>query len=305
MKALDQHSELPGKITSGKVKLPHLILIYGKDGVGKSTFAASMGSTLFIGPEDGTAELDVARWNIKTLPDAHEALDWVLNATHSYTTIAIDSVDWLEPVVWEYVCKKHDWENIESPGYGKGHVAAQVEWARLRDKLSLIRDTKKLNVVLIGHALTKTFQDPQSNAAYDRFQVKLNEKTASMLREFVDSVLFATYDVFVKVEKGKTKAKAYGDGARVMYTEYRPAFDAKNRFRLPFQLPLSFEEYEKAIAEKSGERPEAIISSIKDLMKELPEGTRANVEKKLIEFKDDKERLLILKNKVVTATERV
>lgn len=52
-------------------------------------------------------------------------------------------------------------------------------------------------------------------------------------------VLFANYKTIVMTtDTGKKKAQG---GERVMYTNHRPAWDAKNRHGLPDQLPFTYE----------------------------------------------------------------
>jgi len=104
-----------------------------------------------------------------------------------------------------------------------------------------------MNIILIAHAQIKTFADPAQPTGYDRYQLKLNEKAAAVLREAVECVLFATYETTVVKEKGDKKGRGVGDGERVMYTERRPAFDAKNHFDLPFEMPLSWKAYAEAV----------------------------------------------------------
>lgn len=49
------------RITSGKVVRPQKVVIYGAEGIGKSTLAAQFPNPLFIDTEGGTAQLDVRR----------------------------------------------------------------------------------------------------------------------------------------------------------------------------------------------------------------------------------------------------
>jgi hypothetical protein len=240
------------QVKKGRVLLPHFVLIYGVDGVGKTTFAAEAPNPVFIGTEMGFGQLDVARFPTpKNFQEVLATIQLLLNEKHDYKTLVIDSLDWLEPLVFAHVCAKHGWKSIEDPGYGKGYVEANNAWLELIGLLKKLR--VKMNVILIAHAAIRTFTDPEQNAAYDRYQLKLAGQGAktdasALWREAVDNVLFANFEVSTTQAKGERKAKAFGDGSRIIYTERRPAFDAKNRFSLPFELPLSWEEYAKACA---------------------------------------------------------
>jgi len=261
---------LLSQVKRGRLKKPILTLVYGPDGVGKSTFGADAPNAIFLGPEKGTASLDVARFpsptNFKQVMHAIEELN---SAEHEYQTLVIDSLDWIEPLVWDQVCNDAGKSNIEEVGggYGKGYVAANKVWLEMIGKLSRLQETRGMNIILIAHSQVKTFQDPQTQSGYDRYQLKLNEKAGALFREFVDSVLFANYEVFTKKDGGRTRA--FGDGARVLFTERRPSFDAKNRLGLPFQIPLSFDEFVKSCEAGQPEDPELIKKNIEELLSQV------------------------------------
>jgi hypothetical protein len=102
-----------------------------------------------------------------------------------------------------------------------------------------------MHVLLIGHAQIKSFQDPELPTAYDRYQLKINDKAAALVREAADAVLFARFETELVKTNGKTRV--YGEGNRIMYTESRPGWDAKNRFNLPFCMPLDWKTFGDAI----------------------------------------------------------
>jgi len=238
-------------IKKGRVQLPHFVLIYGVDGVGKSTLGASAPKPVFLGTEEGFGMLEVDRFPSPTnFQEVLATCQLLMNEKHDYKTLVIDSLDWLEPLVHSYACAKQGWKSIEDPGYGKGYVIANEAWLELINLLKKLRH--KMNVVCIAHAAIRTFTDPEQNAAYDRYQLKLAGQGAktdasALWREAVDCVFFANFEVSTSTTKGERKAKAYGDGSRKLYTERRPAFDAKNRFSLPFELELSWNAFEDAV----------------------------------------------------------
>jgi hypothetical protein len=241
-------SSVLASVTRGKKEKPHYVIIYGVDGVGKSTFGAAAPKSVFLGCESGTDHMDVARFpQPANLGEFYNQLKALAEEKHDFESIVIDSVDWLEPLVWQQVCKEGNCKSIEDygGGFGKGYVRAVEIWRGLMGMISKLAELH--NVILIGHSEIKAFTDPEQPAAYDRYQLKLNPKAAAVIREAVDCVLFANFETTVVKEKGDRKGRGVGDGARQMYTERRPAFDAKNRFNLPFELPLSFEEYDKAM----------------------------------------------------------
>jgi hypothetical protein len=95
----------------------------------------------------------------------------------------------------------------------------------------------------------KKLPGPELANAYDRYQLKINERAAALVREAADAVLFARFETELVRDGGSrgTKAKVRGEGNRIMYTESRPGFDAKNRFNLPFAMPLDWKTFGDAI----------------------------------------------------------
>ena len=239
-------------VTKGKLKLPHLLLLYGIDGVGKSSFAAQAPSPIFLGPEKGTMNLDVARFPTpKSWKDVLMAVDELANVKHGFKTLAIDTLDWLEPLLYESICKEYDVSNIEKAagGYGKGYREAYNKMVEFRHKLSFLREAKGMNIILLAHAKVNTFEDPTTDHGYSRYELKLQESNAvsmrSMWREYVDSVLFCNFETFSTGE-GK-QARGVTTRERKMWTERDAGFDAKNRFELPFEMPLDYAEYDRAV----------------------------------------------------------
>lgn len=239
------------------------VVCYGSDGVGKSTFGADAPNPIFIRTEKGTNYLKVKCLPTpKTFSEILKMVDELNEKTHEYKTLVIDSLDWTEPMLWSEVCVENGVKNIGDIPYGKGYEAAIGKWEVLLNKLKNLRE--KMNVVLIAHSIVKTFQDPVQATGYDRHELKLHAKSAAKIREAVDAVLFATYEVFTKKDGQKTRA--FGDGARVMFTQYRPSHDGKNRMGLPYQLPLSWEEFIKATKNSSEGASENIKSEISSML---------------------------------------
>jgi hypothetical protein len=275
---------LAERINKGKRERPFLGIAYGPDGVGKSSFGASAPKPIFIGGEKGIDNLDVFSLKTPTLEAFHADLDDLTNDKHEFESLALDSADWLEPLVWEFVCRKNSWKDIEDPGYGKGYAAALDEWRNIIRKLDKLRDTKNMNIIVLAHSQVKQFNDPTQLVPYDRYQLKLNEKAAALLREWVDFVLFINYEIFVKTESSKAKkGKAMGEDKRIIFTTRMPSYDAKNRFGLPAELELAypngFENFMSCVraprVEKTLEQLQAEVTALVPQVKD--EATRAKI----------------------------
>lgn len=254
-------------VTKGRVETPDLITVYGIAGIGKSTFGSEFPAPLFVGPEQGSSHLDVSRLPPpRSLAEFEAQLRELIEVTHEYKTLVVDSLDWIEPFVWAEICKREGVESIEQVGggFGKGYIVAQRAWEVLLALFKLLRERKGMHVVLIAHAQVKAFNNPTTGTAYDRYQMKLHARAQNLFIEASDAVLFANYKVFTKGKEGQ-KQSAFGDGARYMYTEQRPAFDAKNRFGLPPEMKFSYSDYRKARDRGAPERANEILAEIAQL----------------------------------------
>lgn len=230
----------------GDLKPPRIVL-YGVEGVGKTTFAASAPAPIFIQTEEGLSEIDAPCFPLaKRFEDVMEALTSLAEEDHDFQTLCVDSLDWLEPLVWDYTCRENKWANIEDPGYGKGYVAALNVWREYLQAINWLRDEKAMGVIHIAHHQIKTFNNPETEP-YDRYEVKLHKGASGLVREHSDCVLFANYKV-ATTESGKgfnKVTRATGSGTRRLYTQERPAFQAKSRYDLPDSLTLDWAEFAK------------------------------------------------------------
>ena len=88
-----------------KLKPPKLVL-YGGAGIGKTSFAASMNSPIFVLTEDGMGKIECDHFEVAKDYDSFLTnVKSLLDEEHEYKTVAIDSLDWLEPLIWERYAK--------------------------------------------------------------------------------------------------------------------------------------------------------------------------------------------------------
>lgn len=239
-------------ITVGDPIKPARTGVYGPDGVGKTSFAAGAPSPIFIRAEDGLGLLKVPAFPpAQTFHEALEAIALLLREPHTYRTLVIDSLDWLEGLVWAHTCQKHGVGHIEEigGGYGKGYLYADDEWDRLFRGLDLLRINRGMGIILICHSEIKRFDAPDS-APYDRYQLKLQKRAAAKVAEWVDVLGFANFVTTTResdVGFGKKVVRGMGAGDRELYVEERPAFDAKNRYNLPASMPLEYAAFRDAL----------------------------------------------------------
>nr|DAJ16756.1 MAG TPA: AAA domain protein [Siphoviridae sp. cte3s7] len=229
-------------ITRGKQARAQRVVIYGTEGIGKSTFASQFPNPLFIDTEGSTSNMDVARMDKPTSwTMLMNQIAFVKANPTVCNTLVIDTIDWAETLAIESVCAQHGKKGIEDFGYGNGYTYVREEFGRFLNKLQELVDIG-INVVLTAHSQLRKFEQPDEDGAYDRYELKLGKKTSSqtapVVKEWCDLLLFCNYKTVVMTSETKKK-KAQG-GKRVMYTTHHPAWDAKNRHGLPDELPMEY-----------------------------------------------------------------
>lgn len=232
------------EVISGRVSKAKKVVLYGPEGIGKSSLAAQFPSPIFIDTEGSTTEMDVSRLSKPTSWEMlRQQVDWVKQQAGRFQTLVIDTIDWAEMLCVEGVCAKHGKHGIEDFGYGNGYVYTKEEFGRFLNLLSDVTEVG-IHVVLVAHAQIVKFEQPDEMGAYDRYQLKLGKKTSSqtapLVKEWADMVLFINYKTFSVAadEKGR-KHKGQG-GIRTVYATHHPAWDAKNRHGLPDEFPLDY-----------------------------------------------------------------
>lgn len=257
------------KVVNGRQPSPPLVLIYGKQGVGKTTFGAGAPKPIILRVEDDRQNDAPKTPLLTSYADVMGAIKELTEEKHDYQTAVLDSLTSLEELVWRETCTRVSGNtgSIESFGYGKGYVEALRFWAGIRDALARLRDKRGMAVVITAHQQVKKVSDPNLNVEYDKFQLSIHDKASGLWTRFVDAVLFAAHDV--TVQKDKNRIKAFGDGERVVFTEERPGQDAKNRFNLPYKMKLSWAVFAEKLAEFEGRPLDVIEKELDRLIGEV------------------------------------
>jgi hypothetical protein len=222
-------------------------VLYGPEGIGKSTLASQFPSPIFIDLEHGTDTMDIARTDTpKTFNDVLTLMTMILEEDE-FKTVVIDTADKLEQLITAHVLEAHHLNSIEDAGYGKGYTYIAEEFVRFLRKCGELIDAGK-NVVIVAHAMMRKFEQPDEMGAYDRWELKLSKKAAPLVKEWADMVLFLNYKTTVVTDE-KTKSKKARGGKRVMYATHHPAWDAKNRFGLDDELDMDFDAIRQCFVE--------------------------------------------------------
>jgi hypothetical protein len=239
---------------------PTRLTLHTPEGYGKTTLAAYFPRPVFLAPENGfPRDLPFRPKRFPLLREWKHALQAVDSLTydeHAYETLVIDTVDWLEPLLHDYVCERdsgrktelnkggNKLESIEDYGYGKGYVAAREEFQRLLYAIDLMQarhleNRRLMHCVLLMHSKTVLFENP-SGPNYKRWEPKVDSRIARLVIEWSENVLFGFYEV----EAGKLKdekekhAKGVSTGKRLLGTRHNALYDAKNRMGLPEIMEL-------------------------------------------------------------------
>lgn len=252
------------QIKRGKQASPIRLTAYGPEGIGKSTFASNFPDPVFLDLEGGTKQLDVRRldpgeeWTWSLLL---EAVDAVIEDPSMCKTLVIDTADKAEALLTQTLLDEGGVDSIEKygGGYGKGYTALAERFAK-----DLLKRLDKviacgINVTILAHAWMRKFESPEE-APYDRWELKVSKKVAPLIKEWTDILVFMNYEVKVIEENGRQKAK--GTAKRTMVFNHRPTCDAKNRYGLEDNLPLSFEPLRAIYEGVTQPQPEKIMLNV-------------------------------------------
>ena len=230
------------KISSGKIARALRVVIYGPEGIGKSTLASTAPQPLFLDTERGSGHLDVTRVSINCFADLQDALETVVEQvrakTFEYKSLVLDTADNLWRLCADKVCEAGKKKSIEDFGYGKGYAMAFDTFRDVLHALDFI-NRHGVWIVVVSHAMVEKIAPPDA-AEYSKYCIKVSAPTKQAqaareyLKEWCDCLLFAHYEVTVNSEQ----KRAVGGSERVLSTGSHPAWEAKNRVGLPEHLPM-------------------------------------------------------------------
>jgi hypothetical protein len=250
------------------------IMLYGLEGIGKTTFGADFPSPYFICAEDGMRNKifdGIPRYFPGSFQDILDVLDALATQPHVYKTVVIDTLDAVQKLIFEHIARKNNKENIEDIGYGKGYKFAALEIPQLLARFERLQK-KDIAVLLLCHAGIKNFANPEGEN-YDRYVPMLFDSIAAQIKQYVDFILFSTYKVGVDGKKG------IGGKERIIYTEHCAAYDAKSRCEMPEQIPLDAQTFLSLIGDGAENGMKKMTDRIQNLLPSLDDATKASVKK--------------------------
>lgn len=216
--------------------------MYGTQGIGKSSWAASAPAPIFLPTEDGAEDIGVDRFPVaRSYFEVIENLGALYEGPCEYRTICLDTADWLERLIWTDICAVKGVSAISEIGYGKGYDLALNYFRDVLAGLDALREKYGATVVVLAHSKIERFENPSTDA-YDRYMPRLYKSAAAYLQEWADEVFFASYRIYT-AEGADKRIRAAGGTERVIYTTERPSHLAKNRLGLPDELPFLWSAY--------------------------------------------------------------
>ena len=243
-----------GTITMGVSATPLRMIVYGEEGIGKSTFAAAAPKPVFIQTESGLGQIDCAKFPVSTTyQNVIECMKAIIKEDPDFDTVVIDSLDWLEKLVWEETRnhpenQKHHYY-APDVAYGAGYSWAMKYWLEVSAHLQNIHASGR-NVILLAHSEGKNFKDPERES-YHIIGPAIHNLPMKLFNEWVDAILYAHTPISTKTETVgfddekkrhiPTAMRDVGGGLKRQLRCIRSAgARAKNRYNMPEILPLDW-----------------------------------------------------------------
>jgi AAA domain len=239
-------------LTTTTALLP-LVLVYGQEGIGKSTFASRLPSPVLLRPEDGCpADVAMTAFPVpETFAQVREQLTMLATEPHDFRWAVLDSLDALEALIWRHGCQQHGWTSIEQPGFGKGYVVIDAIWHDFIAACDFLRRHRNMSVLLIAHSTIERIDDPRT-ASYTSFGLRVHKRARGIIQDNMDAIGFMAPDLVIQSEDAgfaKKRHRADGGSTRWLHWEARPSFVAKNRYGLPAKMLISKDlDFEKTLA---------------------------------------------------------
>lgn len=287
-------------VKRGRVERPPVVLLYGTEGVGKSSWAASAPEPIFLDLEGGTDRLDVARFpKPESWEDVLFAIQSLTLDQHEYRTLVVDTLDALEPLCWAHVCALAKQPDIEAFGYGKGYTAALDQWRVFTAALERLTRQRGMGIILIAHSWIRPFKNPEGDD-FDRYELKLNLKAGGFLKEWSEAVLFARYETFAHKDSKTKRVRGVSSGDRVLHTVRTAAYDAKNRYFLPERMPLlDWQAFVDAVALGAPADAATLYAQAIDMIAQVSDVALATTMRETADAaKDDARRLALITNRI-------
>lgn len=230
---------LPKKKTKRKRFLEDFtVLVYGREKIGKSTFASNFDKALFLATEEGLKALEVYKITITSWLKFKKTLKALKTEKHEFRTIVIDTIDLLFKQCAFYVAKKFDFYHPSEEKWGKGWQLIEDEFSRGINGLVQLHK----GVVFISHA--RDIEIKKRGSEITKTMPTFPNTCSKVIMPLVDIVLYFGIDY-----------DDNGEEIRIALTRPTENIFAGDRTRLlPPKLPLNFKTFLKYFPKKKGRK---------------------------------------------------
>ena len=205
---------------------PKILLIYGPPKIGKTTMLSKLNNCLILDTEQGARMVD---GHIVEVDSRKALIDLIKQAQdgHSFTHIAIDTIDKVVQWAETAVCKEHEVQSLADLAYGKGWNLAREKVMNTIKTLSGLCD----HLIIVGHRkMAKAIVD--GNDAIEPESLEITGRLKNMIMADCDAIGYVFRDEEEKLKVTFKSNTALEAGSRSPHLRGQIVdFDWKNIYK--------------------------------------------------------------------------
>ena len=208
----------PASIKTKTAQKARKVILYGPPKLGKSTLAGSAKNSLMIPTENRVDHIACHKTDVITnYQELLDIFDFLLkNDKHSYKRIILDTLDEFEPILHKAICEKNGWQSLvedknKEVNFSKGLKYHAVEgWRKFLNNCDVMRDAG-FDIIFVAHSQVVKVNPPDKAESYDKFAMKIDPNSLTILEGWADIIGFYEQEIFVnQVGDGiNKKGRAY------------------------------------------------------------------------------------------------
>jgi hypothetical protein len=228
----------------GRQQKPLKLFIYGRNGIGKTTFASQFDKPVLLDLEDNASHVEIDRWFLSAYKDVQTFLYELRIQPHDFKTVILDSVDALQNLIIEDIVTRHNVKTLSDVGgYGAAYAELKTEFGNILKRMNALF-RKEMNIIFTGHETVSRIEEP-GERVYDRITPAIREPNYSQICNWCFAVFYATSRVRREAEENlgfnqTRKSNVSRVSTRIFYTEPSAAHLAKNIFKLPNPMEINY-----------------------------------------------------------------